>query len=110
MPMVDICLIILLIASVEVVQIEHTMFLVDFVHITAPAEGIRGKVGTKKYVISRRRDIGVLVPYYASCIYFYCLKERELSIPLRDLKKKYYGKNGHTHARGFSKISFENHF
>ena len=62
------------------------MFLVDFVHITAPAEGIRGKVG--KYVISRRRDIGVLVPYYASCIYFYCLKERELSIPLRDLKKK----------------------
>ena len=71
MPMVDICLIILLIASVEVVQIEHTMFLVDFVHITAPAEGIRGKVGTKKYVILRRRDIGVLVPYYASCIFIF---------------------------------------
>ena len=91
MPMVDIFLIILLIASVEVVQIEHTMmlttwkivriFLVNFVHITAP-EGIRGKVGTKKYVISRRGDIGVLVPYFASCVCFYCLKERELSIPL----------------------------
>ena len=47
------------------------MFLVDFVHITAPAEGIRGKVGTKKYVILRRRDIGVLVPYYASCIFIF---------------------------------------